>query len=170
MEPYDALSVCAEIAIAITGFSGVVLVFGENNGAVWSEVDKIRFRMLFTGSLTSLGLIAIAFILDAAESNPASTWLVCSIAYFMAASTTAYFNTRAAARADINDPNLQIPRFANIWRGGAIALTCAIVIQALQLANAILWQSFWPILVAAWWGIALSLFSFVGLIFSTRAA
>jgi hypothetical protein len=38
----------------------------------------------------------------------------------------------------------------------------------LQRANAIVLHAFWPVLVAAWWGIALSLFSFVGLLSPPR--
>jgi hypothetical protein len=33
MEPFEALSLCAEIAIAITGFSGVVLVLANDTEA-----------------------------------------------------------------------------------------------------------------------------------------
>ena len=49
MGPFEALSLCGEVDIAITGFSGVVLVFGERGGAACGEVDRVRFRMLFTG-------------------------------------------------------------------------------------------------------------------------
>ena len=170
MEPFDALSLCGEIAIAITGFSGVVLVFGERSGIEWSEVDRVRFRMLFTGTITPLGLIALAFVLAAAELAEPLTWRLCSLAYAVSALTTAYFNLRAAARADAQDPDLQLPRFQSIWRGGAVALFAALLVICLQLTNLVVLHAFWPVLVAAWWGIALSLFAFVGLLFPARAA
>jgi hypothetical protein len=165
VEPFDALSLCGEVAIAVTGFSGVVLVFGERGDRGWSEVDRVRFRMLFTGTFHALGLIALAFVLGASGLEPAAAWRVCSVAYFLAASTTAFLNVRAAARADAGDPDLRVPRFDSIWRGGAAALGCAMLVLLLQLANAIALHAFWPVLVAAWWAIALSLFAFVGLLF-----
>jgi len=170
MQPFEALSLCGEIAIAITGFSGVVLVFGGRGGESWGEVDRVRFRMLFTGTLTPLGLIALASILDAFQLSQSSIWRTCSAVYLVTASATAFLNVREASRADSGDPDLQVPRFTNVWRGGAVALAIAVVVLALQLANAASMQSFWPVLVAVWWGISLSLFAFVGLVFPARAA
>ncbi len=170
MEPFDALSLCGEIAIAITGFSGVVLVFGERNGSEWSEVDRVRFRMLFTGTITPLGLIALASVLTAAELAEPLTWRVCSLVYAVSASTTVFLNLRAAARADSGDANLQVPRFQTVWRGGTIALFGVLLVLLLQFANLFALHAFWPVLVAVWWGIALSIFAFVGLLFPARAA
>lgn len=169
MQPFEALSLCGEIAIAITGFSGVVLVFGGRGGESWGEIDRVRFRMLFTGTLTPLGLIALASVLDASELRPSSIWGTCSAVYAVAASATAFLNVRAASRAESGDPDLQVPRFTTVWRGGAVALAIAVAVLALQLANAASMQSFWPLLVAVWWGISLSLFAFVGLVFPARA-
>jgi hypothetical protein len=165
MEPFEALSLCGEIAIAITGFSGVVLVFGGRGGEGWSEVDRVRFRMLFTGSLIPLGLIAVASVLDSSQLEQTNVWRICSSIYFVCASATAFLNVRAAARAESGDARLRMPRFAHIWRGGAIALAVAVLVLALQLANVVALHTFWPVLVAVWWGIALGLFSFVGLVF-----
>ena len=170
MEPFEALSLCGEIAIAITGFSGVVFVFGERGGEGWGEVDRVRFRMLFTGTLIPLTLIALASVLDSSQMSQGSIWRTCSAVYLVTASATAFLNVRAARRASSGDPNLQVLRFASIWRGGAIALAIAVLVLALQLANVVSIQSFWPVLVAVWWGISLSLFAFVGLVFPARAA
>jgi len=148
VDPFDALSLCGEIAIAVTGFSGVVLVFGERGDRSWTEIDRVRFRMLFTGTLTPLGLIALSFVLDASMIERSAIWQTCSLAYVLAASTTAFLNLRAAARADSRDPDLHVPRFARIWRGGAVALLCAALVMVLQLANAISLHSFWPVLVS----------------------
>jgi hypothetical protein len=40
----------------------------------------------------------------------------------------------------------------------------------LSIWNALSHHSFWPVLTVVWWGIAVSLFAFVGLIFSKDAA
>ena len=165
MDPFDALSLCGEIAIAVTGFSGVVIVLGERAQRSWTEIDWVRFRMLFTGSLTPLWLVALAFVLDAAMLARSVTWRICSAVYVVCVSTTAFLNLRAAARADSGDSHLQIPRFTSVWRGGALALLLAVAVLGLQLLNVISIHAFWPLLVGAWWGIALSLFAFIGLLF-----
>jgi hypothetical protein len=170
VEPFDALSLCAEIAIAVAGFSGVVLVFGERGDRAWAEIDHIRFRMLFSGTLTPLCLIALAFILDAAALERSVTWRTCSVVHLLTASTAGFLNVRAGARANSGDPNLQVPRFNSIWLSGAVVLLCAVLVIVLQLFNAVSLHSFWPVLVAVWWGIGLSLFAFVGLLFPLRAA
>ncbi len=74
MGAFEALSLCAEIAIAITGFSDVVLVFGDRREGARSPLDRILFRTLFAATLISLCLVAIAFILDAAGVARPTTW------------------------------------------------------------------------------------------------
>jgi hypothetical protein len=170
MEPFDALSLCGEIAIAVTGFSGVVLAFGRRGGETYDSVDLIRLRMIFTGTLTPLGLIALASVLDSSMFDQAVIWQTCSAVHVLMASAIGFLNVRAGARADSGDPTLQVPRFASIWRGGAITLAIAVVVIFLQIANAASLHSFWPVLVAVWWGIALSLFAFVGLVFPGKSA
>jgi len=165
MDPFDALSLCAEIAIAITGFSGVVLVFGSRTGHDWDAQDRLRFRMLFTATLNPLFLIGLAFILSAAEFSNTAIWRICSASYVVASGSTAFFNVRAGARLDSGDSELQVPRFERVWRGGALALGIAVLVLVLQIVNLVSLHAFWPVLFGAWWGIALSLFAFVGLLF-----
>lgn len=169
MEPFEALYLCGEIAIAVTGFSGVVLAFGKRGGEAYDPVDRIRLRMIFTGTLTPLGLIALASVLDSSMFDQEVTWRTCSAVHVLMASAVGFVNVRAGARASSGDPTLQVPRFDSTWRGGAIALAIAGVVIVLQLVNAISLHSFWPVLVAVWWGIALSLFAFVGLVFPGRS-
>jgi hypothetical protein len=169
VEPFDALGLCAEVAIAVTGFSGVVLVFGERGDRVWTDVDRIRFRILFTGTFNGLGVVGLAFILGAAGFESAAMWRICSLVYFLVASTTAVLNLRAGALADARESDLRVPRIGKIWVGGAVALLCAVLVLILQLANAISLHAFWPVLVAVWWVIALSLFAFVGLVAPSRS-
>jgi hypothetical protein len=165
MDPFEALSLCAEIAIAVTGFSGVVLVLGGHDRGHASEVDLVRFRLLISATLLPLAVVALAFILAAAEVEQSVAWRTCSLFWVVCASTTAYLNTRGAARLNTGDRNLRVPRFQNVWRGGAVALSGALTVIAVQLANLIVLHAFWPVLLAVWWGIGLSLFAFVGLLF-----
>ena len=96
MEAFEALSLCAEIAIAITGFSGVVLVFGDRRENARGPLDRVLFRTLFTGSLIPLGLVAIALILDAAGLARTTIWQACSSAQILAVATTTVLSARGA--------------------------------------------------------------------------
>ncbi len=162
MDQFDALSLCGEIAIAIIGFSGIVLVFGRSR-TDWDEVDRLRFRMLFTATLLPMGIIASAFILDAGGVSRGLTWQCCSAIHALMASFIAFVNVRAGARMDTGRSDLQIPRFNTVWRGGAIQLSIAFLVIVLQVFNVIVLHAFWPVLLAVWWGIALSLIAFIGL-------
>jgi hypothetical protein len=50
MEPGEALSTAAQIAVALAGFAGVVVVFRRESVQEWSGVDKLRLRFLLTKS------------------------------------------------------------------------------------------------------------------------
>jgi len=43
MEPSEALSTAAQIAVALAGFAGVVVVFRRESVHDWSAIDKFAF-------------------------------------------------------------------------------------------------------------------------------
>jgi hypothetical protein len=126
--------------------------------------------MLFTSSLTPLGLVGLALVLDAFAVERSVVWRVCSSAYVLIAALTSFFNLRAAARARSGDPGLRMPRISSLSREDIVVLLCTVPVMLLQLANAISLHSFWPLMVAVWWSIALGLFAFMAFLFSPRAA
>ncbi len=54
MEPGEALSTAAQIAVALAGFAGVVVVFRRESVDEWSPIDKFRLRLLLTNSILPL--------------------------------------------------------------------------------------------------------------------
>lgn len=50
----DVLQTIAEIAIALTGFTGVVAFLGQRARGEWRAVDLFRFNQLLGGSLAAL--------------------------------------------------------------------------------------------------------------------
>jgi hypothetical protein len=46
----------AEIAVALAGFSGVVVVFGSRSQGQWRAGDRLRLSFLLEASLTAGGL------------------------------------------------------------------------------------------------------------------
>jgi hypothetical protein len=46
MEPSEALSTAVHIAVALAGFTGVVVIFQRESVHDWSAIDKFRLRLL----------------------------------------------------------------------------------------------------------------------------
>ena len=47
-----------------------------------AKFDRLMFRTLFTGTLIPIGLIALAFVLDAAHFSREATWRTCFLHSF----------------------------------------------------------------------------------------
>jgi drug/metabolite transporter (DMT)-like permease len=63
MEPGEVLSTAAQVAVALAGFAGVVVVFRRESVHEWSTLDKFRLRLLLSNSILPLGLCMIALLL-----------------------------------------------------------------------------------------------------------
>ena len=160
MEPFDSLALAAEIAIAITGFSGVVLVFRDGRRSSSARADSILFPVIFSGTLFPLGFIAIAFIADAAAFDPPATWRICSgaqvvshVFFFLGGGGGTLEERRAFTRT----------------REGWVFTASSLVVALLAALNVVSLHQFWALLVGIWFGIGLSLYSFVQLVFLIRA-
>src|SRR5437899_11098768 len=91
MEPGEALSSAAQIAVALAGFAGVVVVFRRESVHEWSPADKLRLRLLLTNSILPLVLCMIGLLLLTIRPAPAGICKWCSgfafVAYLMVAIT-----------------------------------------------------------------------------------
>lgn len=63
MEPGEALGIAAQIAVALAGFAGVVVVFRRESVHEWSPTDKLWLRLLLTNSILPLGLCLVGSLL-----------------------------------------------------------------------------------------------------------
>jgi hypothetical protein len=57
MQPSEALSASAQVAVTLAGFAGVVVAFRNRSVHEWSKIDKFRLGILLTNS-------AIPFVLS----------------------------------------------------------------------------------------------------------
>ena len=78
MQPSEALGIAAQIAVALAGFAGVVIVFRRESVHEWSALDKFRLRLLLANSVLPLGLCMIALLLLTVEPALTSVWRWCS--------------------------------------------------------------------------------------------
>ena len=77
-EPGEALSTAAQIAVALAGFAGVVVVFRRESVHDWSPIDKFRLRLLLTNAILPLALCVIGLLLLTIEPVPPGIWRWCS--------------------------------------------------------------------------------------------
>ena len=50
MEPNEALGIAAQVAVALAGFAGIVVVFRPQSVHEWSRLDRFRLRLLLHNS------------------------------------------------------------------------------------------------------------------------
>ena len=78
MEPTAALSLSAQIAVAIAGFAGVVAAFRNDSVHDWGQVERFWLRLLLINSILPLALSMVGlFLLSVSEVMP-SIWRWCS--------------------------------------------------------------------------------------------
>jgi len=78
MEPGEALGIAAQIAVALAGFAGVVVVFRRESVHEWSPLDKLRLRLLLANSILPLGLCMMGLLLLTIKPMPPAMWRWCS--------------------------------------------------------------------------------------------
>jgi hypothetical protein len=78
MEPGEALGIAAQIAVALAGFAGVVVVFRRESVHEWSPLDKLRLRLLLADSIVPLGLSMLGLLLLTIKPMPPGIWRWCS--------------------------------------------------------------------------------------------
>src|SRR6266576_4806486 len=78
MEPGEALTTTAQIAVALAGFAGVVVAFRSKSLHEWSLRDKFRLWLLLGNALIPLFDCLFAMLLLAINPTPLSIWHWCS--------------------------------------------------------------------------------------------
>jgi hypothetical protein len=78
MEPGEALATAAQIAVALAGFAGVVVVFRSGSLHEWSPLDKFRLWLLLGNALVALFACLLGMLLLAIKPTPLSIWRWCS--------------------------------------------------------------------------------------------
>jgi hypothetical protein len=74
MEPGDALSTAAQIAVALAGFAGVVVAFRRGSLHDWPLIDKYRLWLLLGNSIVPLFCCLFGLLLLTVEPRPVSIW------------------------------------------------------------------------------------------------
>src|SRR5260370_39838786 len=83
MQPSEALSASAQVAVTLAGFAGVVVAFRSGSVHEWSNVDKFRLRILLMNSAIPLVLSILAMLLSSTALDQDRVWQGCSVVAFV---------------------------------------------------------------------------------------
>ena len=78
MEPNEALGTAAQVAVALAGFAGVVVVFKPDPVPRLSRLDRTRLQLLLHNSICPLAYALFGMLLLSAKPTPDSIWRWCS--------------------------------------------------------------------------------------------
>ncbi len=140
MNPQDALTTVAEIAIAIAGFSGIAAVLGRRSDGEWAPTDVLRLRLLLRASFAIVILCFLPIVLSSASVAPKMTWALSSGASLVWFCASGVFVIREARR---------ITRFAGESierRYAALILSLGVGASTLHALNVVAVQEAWPYL------------------------
>jgi len=140
MEPGEALGIAAQIAVALAGFAGVVVVFRREAVHEWSGIDKLRLRLLLGNSILPLGLSMLGLLLLTIKPMPPGIWRWCSSIALVANLSFVTAATKDFRRLNLR--NLQRQRVTRFifFLFGAFGMAALL----LQLYNVVLLAAFWP--------------------------
>src|SRR5437762_2932207 len=78
MEPGEALTTAAQIAVALAGFAGVVVTFRSKSLHEWSPRDKFRLWLLLGNAVVPLFDCFFGMFLMTIKPTPLCIWNWCS--------------------------------------------------------------------------------------------
>src|SRR5438552_10798110 len=160
MEPGDALGIAAQIAVALAGFAGVVVVFRRESIHEWSPADKLRLRFLLTNSILPLGLCMMGMLLLTIKPMPPGIWRWCSGIAFVISLLFAIAMTKIFRRVDLSrERQGHVTQFVFYLFG-----SFGIAVIMLQLYNAALLDVFWPFFTGIVFQVVTALFQFARMI------
>ncbi|MGI9327437.1 MAG: hypothetical protein ACR2PZ_19620 [Pseudomonadales bacterium] len=142
-DPHETLSIFAEIAIALAGFSGIVIAFGQRSMESLSPLEMRRLSNLFTlsGMLLCCSLLG-ASLLHLNIAEPSLFWRWASAAVFLVGTPWLIRDVVKVTRleqAERAQVNLALLTFFN---------TLAVCMLVLQLINTVRIKEPWPFFLA----------------------
>jgi hypothetical protein len=139
MEPNEALTSAAQLAIALAGFAGVVVAFRSSSLHEWSALDRYRLWLLLSSAVVPLFSSLIGMLLLTMKPVPVSIWRWCSLSSFF---FTVAFVVLSRRRQEQVGPELkkQIGSYRYIFY---FIATVGTLLGLLQVYNAAFLGAFW---------------------------
>ena len=130
-----------EIAVALAGFSGIVVALGRGTSGKWLPGDRLRLRFLLEASLTAGSFSLLALVLYSSMGNSGHAWGVTSGLW-------AVYMVISLYRSHLNVQE-DLVRHGDVDKtANRIVFGFFSILIVLQLVNAVLWLHFAPLLAA----------------------
>jgi hypothetical protein len=162
MQPSEALSASAQVAVTLAGFAGVVVAFRSGSLHHWSKIDKFRLRVLLMNSGVPFVLSVVGMVLASSSLDPIMVWRLCSLFAFVLVIVI----TPSAAGRSRNFTRHEFKTSGAKRYVFYAASVLGIAATLLQLYNFIRLQTFWPFFVAIAIFLILGMLQFVLLVFA----
>ena len=148
MQPSEALSASAQVAVTLAGFAGVVVAFRSGSVQEWSKLDKFRLQILLGNSVLPFVMSIFGMLLATTSLPDQTVWRWCSLIAFILIVGTGQVlsrNYRSFSRGELFAAGSK--RW--IFYAGSLFGVAATL---LQLYNVIRLQTFWPFFagIATW--------------------
>jgi hypothetical protein len=142
MQPEDILTTMAELGVAVTGFSGIVLVLRER-GRGASPADRLLLSSLLSASAGLVLWALVPLLLLSAHVSERTTWVASSAGWSIHQTIGVFLRIYQVRRFPDQSPGLWF--LVPVPLAGLSAL-------ALQVANVGWLATAWPHLVGlSWW-------------------
>ena len=153
MQPSEALSAGAQIAVTLAGFAGVVVAFRTRSVHEWTSIDKFRLQILLSNSALPFLLSILGMVLLTTTLDQRLIWRLCSVIGFVLTVATGQLLShiyRAFSRPDLKASGSRPWIF---YSSGLLGVAVTI----LQIYNVIRLQTFWPFfaMVGTWLWLAM---------------
>jgi predicted membrane channel-forming protein YqfA (hemolysin III family) len=153
MDPGEALSTSAQVAVTLAGFAGVVVAFRNRSVHEWSKIDKFRLQILLSNSALPFIFAIFAMLLAATNLDDQTTWRWCSLAAFVITAVTGQLLSRTYRTFSHEELKASGSRQWIFHSSGILGIAATV----LQLYNVIRLQTFWPFfaIIATWLSLAM---------------
>ena len=161
MEPAEALSTAAQLALALAGFAGVVVAFRSKSLHDWSALDKFRLWLLLVNALVPLFACLFGMLLLTIKPTPLSIWRWTSGFWLLLGFASAFASRRRLSELGptaIKD----MAAFRYVFYTIGVLGTATGV---LQVYNALISGVFWLFYTGAVFGLAVGALQFARMIF-----
>ena len=157
MEAEGILTVLAEVAIAIAGFSGIAVALQGRSGS-WSETDKLRFSMLLQVSLSCVFWSLVPIVLHLIYASEPFVWSWSSGIWLFSIICLVSYRIRQRPRIPDQEAD-QVYRAARVFIFSLLGISVL-----LQIANVGWLRIPWPHVVTVMLGLLITAFLFIRLL------
>src|SRR6202035_355806 len=161
MEPAEALSTAAQLALALAGFAGVVVAFRSKSLHDWSALDKFRLWLLLVNALVPLFACLFGMLLLTIKPTPLSIWRWTSGFWLLLGFASAFVSRRRLSELGPT----AIKDMAGLRYVVSTIRVLGTATGVLQVYNALISGVFWLFYTGVVFGLAVGALQFARMIF-----